>query len=102
MAFEIVEGLGAGAAAVERLARGRAEFGEALGLGRAAAWAEDRVGAEEGAARHRAGARRDAGCRDPAPALRAHPIGVPRPREPAGAAPVAHSARAPPRSRFDS
>src|SRR5712692_9895850 len=75
MAFEIVEGLGAAAAAVERLARGRAEFGEALGLGRAAARAGHGVGAEEGAARHGALGRCDAVFGELAPAFVAQPVG---------------------------
>src|SRR4030095_7124160 len=47
-ALEVVEGLEAVEAAIQRLARGRAELGDALGMLRAAAWAgEGKLAAEQ-------------------------------------------------------
>ena len=81
--LEVFEGLAAGAAAVQRLARGRAELRQALGVGAAAARAGHARHERQGlrAARRPLARRRDAVGAQPLARVLGDPVGAPRGRQ---------------------
>src|ERR1700722_8822278 len=81
MAFEIVERLATILAAPQRLAGSRSEFGEHLGIVRAALRTGHLLDAEQSAAGACGPRRRDAIFLELAPAVFAHPIGGPGRRQ---------------------
>src|ERR1700704_2968940 len=81
MTFEIVERLAASLAAPQRLAGGRTEFGEHLGILRAALRTRHLLDAEQPSAPTAGARRRDAVFLELAPAVFAHPVGGPGRRQ---------------------
>src|ERR1700758_18793 len=81
MTLEIIEGFAAGLAAPQRLAGGRAEFGQQLGMVRTALRAGYLLHAEQRAARACAHRWRDAVLLQLAAAILAHPVGGPGRRQ---------------------
>src|SRR5215831_15848594 len=79
--FEIIEGLAAAPAAPQRLAGGRTEFGQELGVVRAALRTGDRLHTEQRATRTCRLRRRDAVLLELAAAVLAHPVGGPGRRQ---------------------